>query len=643
MKKSSVFKYFGWIFVSIIPSILVCSCNSCSKDGGGSSDATETPIICEPRALQYCVNSIAAENKEFVVYSDFGDGRIQFTQKALLNPSGVKYPEMNEKATSEYGVTCIHASYPLSTSDWNGYLLITGKLDAGSTSPQLDFGDSPCYYDLSGAKRLTFKARGATGKERLRFYVGGLGGNDAPYCDSEQKFLNGGKYVTLTADWQEYSSDLANSDLTRIACGFGWVTSQVENTELSVLEFDLDDIVFQFDSEQPRPLFLRSYASLPMDKSGAFINNFAYTYDNALLAIALAHGGFNNYAAQVADALAYCVNNDRYYAPGTLRNAYANGYPESFPGWRSSRNASFAMLPGFYNTDLKIWYEDRYAVSINTGIICWAIEALLTVYEKTHKTDHLDAAVKMADYVVSNFSSSDAIGGFTGGYEGWEGNTARLGYKSTEHNIDLVAVFKHLTRLLASSKPTAANAYLAAANNARDFVLAMYDSERGCFYTGTLDDGVTVNTANLPLDANTWAILALYGDKEIEQRWNPEKVYSFILNTFATGQGFDYNADKDGIWAEGTAQAALAALQLGKTDEYNRLLQYLNSASEPDGSICAATRDGLTTGFDSMIATDEGLKSIPWTYDHRVSLGSTMWLALAQLRINPYTGEKLGE
>ena len=90
---------------------------------------------------------------------------------------------------------------------------------------------------------------------------------------------------------------------------------------------------------------------------------------------------------------------------------------------------------------------------------------------------------------------------------------------------------------------------------------------------------------------------------------------------------------------EGTAQLALAALQLGKISEYNRLMRYLNSVAEPDGSIRSASRNGLTTGFDSLIATETGLESIPWTYDHRISLASTAWLAFAQLRINPYTGE----
>ncbi|MDR1335269.1 MAG: T9SS type A sorting domain-containing protein, partial [Tannerella sp.] len=439
----------------------------------------------------------------------------------------------------------------------------------------------------------------------------------------------------LSSEWKEYTIDLQRANLSRIGCGFAWVTSQTENTSLQTLEFDLDDIVYHFETERSKPLFLRSYGILPVSDERSFINNFAYTYDNALLAIAMVKSGHVAYARQVADALAYCVMNDRYYEPGPIRNAYANGSPVSFPGWLSPRGGEFAMLPGFYNTAAAVWYEDRYAVSINTGVMAWAIEALLTVYDEAGTPDYLNASTVMADYILNNYGTNDPLGGFTGGEEGWEGQTEKLTYKSTEHNIDLISAFMHLYQAVKETKPQDAEKYLAAAREARDFVLAVY--EDGCFYTGTGTDGITVNRENKPLDTNTWAILTLMDDREASGRWDPEEVYDFIGKTFTVSQGVDYNQDKDGIWNEGTAQLAVSAARLGKTAEYERLMSYLNGAAEADGSICSASIDGLTTGFESLIATEGGgTRAIPWVYDHRISLASTAWLAFAQLKSNPY-------
>ena len=626
-----IFKNMSWAFLFFM--FYFCNCKK--------AQASDQNKISDSPALQYCINEIEKENREFVVYSDFGDGQNMFTQKALLNPAGKIYPEMDEKAASPYGVTCIHVTYPLSSQDWNGYNFITGRLDAGAILPVHDYGTHQTGYDLRGVKKLTFKARGKTGTERVKFYIGGLGGTKQKFRDSDQRFFagNSNSFTTLSTEWKEYSMNFDQADLSQIACGFAWVTTQIANPGLDTLEFDFDEIIYHFDTA--RPLFLRSYETLPMNKPGSFINNFAYIYDNALLAIALAYAGYDSFAKQVADAIVYCMENDRYYQPEVLRNAYANGSPVSFPGWFSEKNKSFALLPGFYNKDMKVWHEDRYAVSINNGVMCWAIEALLAVYDKTHQSKYLESASCMADYIIEHFISNDAIGGFTGGYEGWEGKTEKLTYKSTEHNIDLMSTFKHLSKVLSSSNPSVAAKYLQASNHARSFVLSMYDN--GCFYTGTLADGITPNVDNKPLDTHTWAILTLYGDKEVEHLWDPEMVYSFIQQTFKTGEGVDYNQDKDGIWNEGTAQLALAALRLGKTSEYSRLMNYLESVAEPDGSIHAASRNGLSTGFESLIATENGLVSIPWTYDHRKSLASTVWVALAQLKINPYTGEELGK
>ena len=609
---------------------------------------TNTNLSSSP-AAQYVANEVEKQNKTVAVYTDFGDGRNRYTQRAALNPGAKNKPVMDEKAPSPFGTSCIKITYPLATDDWNGFLFMTGKLEKGSIVPEIDFGQVNTGQDLRGAKRLTFKARGEIGGERIQFYMGGLANNDpsAPFPDTAEKHYNGGNYVSLTKEWKDYEIDLRGLDLKRIASGFGWVTNQPQNAGKSQIIFYIDEIVYEFDAERTDPLFLRSHEPVSLDKDEAFINNFAYVYDNALAAMTLCYAKDFDKACQIADALVYAARNDRYYPPYILRNAYFNGDPRSYTGWQSVKGEPFALIPGFYSTEHKEWWEDRYAVSINSGNLSWALLALAEVYQHVpQKTDYLETAMKLGDYVYENFYSSDAEGGgYTGGYEGWEPSPdnpqppQKITYKSTEHALDLVIAYKRLAEI--APNKIDADRYRAAGIHARNFVLSMYDASQGCFYTGTTTDGKTINKDNLPIDVNTWGILALWDDAEVAHLWDVEKVLDFIRKNFKVegGEGMDFSTRKQGVWFEGTCQFAVVLNVLGKTEEFARVMSWLNSQANADGSLHAADRDNLYTGFDILIASNEtenGLKSIPWVYNKRGALGATCWLAFAQSGANPY-------
>ena len=602
-------------------------------------------------AARFVADEVEKQSKMVAVYTDFCDGRNRYTQRAALNPNAQNMPEMDETAPSPFGVSCIKVSYPLAMNDWNGFIFMTGKLTQGSTVPELDFGKTNTGQDLRGAKSLKFKARGENGGERVSFYMGGLANNDpsAPFPDTAEKHYNNGTYVTLSKDWQDYEIDLRGLDLSRIASGFGWVSNQPQNLGKSQIVFYLDEIVYVFDAERTTPLFLRSHEPVSLDRDESFINNFAYIYDNAIAAMTLCYAGDYDRACRIADAFVYAARNDRYYPPYILRNAYFNGDPRSYPGWQSVHGKEFALVPGFYSTAFKEWWEDRYAVSINSGNLAWVILALVEVYQNVpQKTDYLDVAMNLGDYVYTNFYSPDSEGGgYTGGYEGWEPSPSnqnppnKLTYKSTEHAIDLYVAFKRLVEVTPNQIDVAR--YKAASVHARNFVLSMYDPQLGCFYTGTMTDGRTVNKENLPLDTNTWAILALLNDAEVAHLWNVDKVLDFINRNFKNegGEGLRFSSSHSGSWMEGTAQYAVVLNMLGKTAEYNQLMAWLNNEENLDGSINATDRNILHTGFDILVASNDadavdGLKSIPWVYNKRGALGATCWLAFAQLRTNPY-------
>jgi hypothetical protein len=556
-----------------------------------------------------------AESEPFLyVYKDFADGRNYFTQKAFMSDSNkADVPSMDEAAGAAHsGNTCIAAGLDFSKHAWGGYMFVNGVLKAGQTTPELDFGDDPdAKVDLTGATKLVFYAKGENGGERVEFLTGGLGHNGKPYPDSDKVTLG---YVTLTKAWTRYEIDLSGADLSGFGCGFAWVTSQDNNPGLDSVKFYLDDISYDYGS---RVMFLKSYASVAVDETDQYvINNTAYLYDNAAAVIALSRAGKYAEARQIADAIVYATEHDRYYKDGRVRNAYANGGPKSYNGWHTPSSYEFARMSGYYDAKAGKWFEDYYAVSTSTGNAAWAVMALCEIYANSGRGEYLAAARRIADFILTLKSDS---GGFTGGYEGWEPNAVKVTYKSTEHNIDVISAFRKLADLTGEAKYRNASAY------ARDFVLSMYDGGKNCFYTGTLADGVTANSAVLPIDTNTWSVLTL-GGSDIPF----DKVMAFVDKSFAVGEGYDFNNDRDGVWFEGTAQAALAYMKLGVESRYKSLLAFLNTSAAPDGSITAADRDGVSTGFKVS-----GL-DMDWEYFKRQHLGATAWLSYAQLGANPF-------
>ena len=105
-------------------------------------------------------------------------------------------------------------------------------------NPPNNWGTRPGGYDLTGAKKLTFWARGDKGGERIEeFKVGGITGE---YADSD---VAGIGPVVLTADWQQFTIDLEGKDLSSISGGFCWATNLDVNPEGAT--FYLDDIRYE--------------------------------------------------------------------------------------------------------------------------------------------------------------------------------------------------------------------------------------------------------------------------------------------------------------------------------------------------------------------------------------------------------------
>ncbi len=114
-------------------------------------------------------------------------------------------------------------------------------------------------WDLRGAKRVVFWARSPS-QSRIQFKACIMG--DKPYGDS-QKRPAATSYITLTPDWQEYSIDVGNADLSRVVTGFCFVTSRDAQSEPNkAIDFYLDEIYWEFP-EKPAETTISSSASAP--------------------------------------------------------------------------------------------------------------------------------------------------------------------------------------------------------------------------------------------------------------------------------------------------------------------------------------------------------------------------------------------
>ena len=103
--------------------------------------------------------------------------------------------------------------------------------------PANDWGDKPGGFDMTGATKLTFRARGAEGGEKIDFGLGLLG-TDKEYHDSAKVEKKG---VKLKKEWQQVTIDLKGQDLTRVKTPFVWTMGGRGRP----VTFYLDDIRFE--------------------------------------------------------------------------------------------------------------------------------------------------------------------------------------------------------------------------------------------------------------------------------------------------------------------------------------------------------------------------------------------------------------
>ncbi len=87
-------------------------------------------------------------------------------------------------------------------------------------------------YNLTGAKKVKFMARGDKGGEVVTFSAGGISGE---YPDT---FKVEGPPVTLTTEWQELELDLTGQDLSTVIGGFVFTLAKDKNPDGAIIYLD---------------------------------------------------------------------------------------------------------------------------------------------------------------------------------------------------------------------------------------------------------------------------------------------------------------------------------------------------------------------------------------------------------------------
>ena len=102
------------------------SLSLCSQNAAGINSSP---------AAQFVIDQVKKQSRIVAVYIDFGDAMNRYTQRAALRQNSINMPVLDEKAPSEFGVSCIKVTYPLEGDDWNGFIFVTGILEKGSITP----------------------------------------------------------------------------------------------------------------------------------------------------------------------------------------------------------------------------------------------------------------------------------------------------------------------------------------------------------------------------------------------------------------------------------------------------------------------------------------------------------------------------
>ncbi|HID61128.1 MAG TPA: hypothetical protein EYP49_00050, partial [Anaerolineae bacterium] len=337
----------------------------------------------------------------------------------------------------------------------------------------------------------------------------------------------------------------------------------------------------------------------------------AWVYDNALVMLALmARGAEEDWARAkvLADSLVYAQNHDPDFTDGRLRDAY---HASAFIGQDGEAQVA---APGS-----------------GVGNMAFATLALLRYWEAKEGDSYLEAATRLGQWIYDHTYDTHGPGGYTGGYVGNPPDQTRHRWKATEHNIDVYAAFMKLY------EATGDSTWLRRAMHAKNFVKALWNEAGGHFWTGTLNDGASINPSPIPEDAQSWGLMAL---GEVSRygagiTWAEDSLLVDPCPGCEACKGFRFSDRGAGCWWEGTAHMVIALQIKGESDKADQFLAALRKVqiSVPNNNgkgIVSACPGGADSGYGGI-------------YPNALHIGAAAWYLFAERGHNPFWGVGTGD
>lgn len=193
-------------------------------DGHGRAATAVAPLHVHAAAPLAATGD--ATTLPFIVYSSSSSAR-PYIPSGWMGDAGSIAMDDHCTTNPHAGTYCMKCQFKAST----GFGGIAWQ------NPANDWGDAKGGFNLTGASKLTFWARGEDGGEVVSFKLGILG-KDKKFPDSDHAELPD---VALTSDWKQYSIDLGGKDLNCIKTGFVWVLAAGGKP----VTFYLDDVRYE--------------------------------------------------------------------------------------------------------------------------------------------------------------------------------------------------------------------------------------------------------------------------------------------------------------------------------------------------------------------------------------------------------------
>jgi hypothetical protein len=191
-------------------------------------------FLATSASLSFAQKKIASSPvfKPFAVYVENASKENHFAPSGWMGDYGDLKINLANTEKPRSGNTSIKITYSAKMTQGAGWAGIYWQ------QPANNWGEKKGGYDLTGATKLTFWARGANGGEKIaEFKVGGITGE---FPDSDSASVGP---VELKSEWQKYTIDLKDKDLSHVIGGFCWAASKDDNPNGFVIF--LDDIIYE--------------------------------------------------------------------------------------------------------------------------------------------------------------------------------------------------------------------------------------------------------------------------------------------------------------------------------------------------------------------------------------------------------------